>query len=239
MKKFILLPAIICSLFFFSNCDESTCEPGGSQISTLAPDVTAFHTVVIEGSFAVSLKQSPIFSVNITGPTNLIDLMSATEVNQTLSITSQKCFVNSNDIIAEIELPDLQKLVLNGSADIISENTLSTTNLRIELDGTGKIELIVENESTDVEIEGTGDVELIGTSLVQDVKILGDGNYFGCGLASNQIFVNIEGSGNAVFDECAEINAILDGSGKVNYDGNPVINSTITGSGDIEFKECF
>lgn len=239
MKKFILLPAIICSLLFFSNCDESNCEVGVSEIDTLTPEITAFHTVVIDGSFAVSIKQSPVFAVNITGPTNLLDLISTTEVNQTLSISSQKCFDNSGDVIANIELPDLQKLILNGSADIISDNTLATTNLSIELDGTGKISLIIENESTDIRMEGSGDVELMGTSLVQDVNILGSGSYLGCGLVTNQIFVNIEGNGDANFAESSEINAIIDGSGTVYYDGNPVINSTLVGSGDIDFKECF
>jgi len=239
MKKFILLPAIICSLFFFSNCDETDCEQGIGEIGNLNPELTAFHSVVIDGSFAVNLKQSPVAAVNIAGPNNLLEFITATIVDQTLTITSQKCFENSGDVIADIELPELQSLILNGSADIISENTLSTTNFKVNLNGTGDIKLIVENEAIDVMIDGSGEIELLGTTLVQDVAISGTGTYLGCGLDSNQIFVNIEGNGDANFGMSSEINAIIDGSGKVNYDGNPVINSTLTGSGDIVFKECF
>ncbi|MCF8304680.1 MAG: DUF2807 domain-containing protein [Bacteroidales bacterium] len=130
---------------------------------------------------------------------------------------------------------DRLQLSVSGSGDLSSKGqTYELAKLELAVSGSGDIDLNASAGEIVCEgISGSGDVYLGGSTDAQSIQISGSGNYKAFRLASNTADVVVSGSGDCEVNVSQELAVDISGSGNVYYKGNPSINTSITGTGEL------
>lgn len=137
------------------------------------------------------------------------------EEGNTLTPTSFKVYTNSRSIIS---------FSLQSFGNVYSQNAIHIKDLKIEMKGTGNIELDnIIGKSVSVNLSGTGAAKLKGAAeninLTIDKK--GSGLIDTEGLAVENANCDLSGSGNIKISVTNKLEAKINGSGNITYIGVP------------------
>ncbi|WP_053992270.1 GIN domain-containing protein [Mangrovimonas sp. TPBH4] len=202
------------ALFLLCACSVDTIEESGVDTSQ-SRELPTFTKIESEGVFELHIIQSSDQLVEITADNNIIHLVKTEVSNNTLKLYLDED-KNYRDITvkATIQAANITSIKNSGTGDITVMDVDLAGNFNIDNSGTGDITMYGISEGLSLTNEGTG--EFHGFDFFIDhgnIKIEGSGD---CEVnCSNQLDVNIEGSGN------------------IYYIGNPVISAQITGSGEV------
>ncbi len=154
--------------------------------------------------------------------------------NGVWDISFSKSVRESKNVVVYITLPNVSEADLCGSGDIRSTNKFSNIDaLKIDLWGSGQIDLEYQANSTNIELSGSGQIDLSGTSNSLSVEITGSGTVIAGELKTNDCEIEISGSGDATVHVDQKLDVEIIGSGDVQYSGTATNNTRISGSGDI------
>ena len=111
---------------------------------------------------------------------------------------------------------------------------MGTKNLHILKTGTGSIS-IGSLTATDlvVNADGTGKIEIAGTVVNQELDLKGTGNYDAPDLESQTADVGVTGTGSVVLWVLDSLDVEIVGISKVSYYGSPEVTQNITGTGSL------
>jgi hypothetical protein len=201
---------------------------------------TPIDTLVVNGDIDVELVQDGTAQVVIDAPAGIAKHIQSTVEHGTLTIDEDSHQIlgiffsrNSHPFIT-VHLPQLNEIRISGAADLMVGNWSSPADLRLELKGSGDLEIshLVVRKITTV-IEGSADVTLSGSASEQDVRIAGSGDYRATDLKSGTGAVAILGSGDVSVWVQDALAVTLKGSGDVEYFGSPTLAQSIKGSGNV------
>lgn len=213
------------------------CEEEVGKISRTALDVSQFEKLVLNGSHTVFLTQSDNHKVEIETTENIKKLVSTKVSDGVWKINFDKCIKTKNGVKFYIETPNIQALTVNGSGDIISKSTIQSTELSMDVRGSGDIKVEVDCQSMNSSIKGSGDIMVKGKTEKQTASVIGSGDYTASDLTSENAKVTVNGSGDIVINVSESLEAKVNGSGDISYSGNPSnVDKQVNGSGDIESK---
>ena len=92
----------------------------------------------------------------------------------------------------------------------------------VELSGSGSVSgADLRASALRVDISGSGTVNLTGTADQQEVEVSGSGRYEAAELASRSVTIEISGSGKATVAAAEQLRVDISGSGTVTYSGDP------------------
>jgi hypothetical protein len=140
-------------------------------------------------------------------------------------------------IIIHVTIPEISRLTVSGSGDIIGEGTLSALIMDVIISGSGNINLTdLKVDRIKTIISGSGNINLKGSKVASEFSgtISGSGNIKAQNLEAEKVKVTISGSGNCSVRSNGQCNVRIAGSGSFLYSGNPSIDSTIAGSGNVK-----
>ena len=163
----------------------------------------------------VYLSQGETHDIRIEADENVKNKIITEVKDNVLNIKCDKNLKCSKDISIYITMKELNIIELNGSGDIVCQDSFNSDNIAIEVNGSGDITLsgIAENQA--IEINGSGDIKSFG-------------------MLSTNCAVSIQGSGNCEVNVENSLAVSISGSGDVIYKGNPVITKDIDGSGSVK-----
>lgn len=238
MKTTILFSGIL--LIGLVSCEKNgiVCYNGNGNIITEQRTTDHFDGIDLRISADVHVEQSSTYSVSITTSENLMSVI-RTEVHGTtlcIDTKNNKCIRGNDDIDVYVTMPELIKLDISGSGDIVSKNNFNAPNLDLNISGSGNITMdSLQTTNVEMKISGSGNIKLAGTQIAssQKIKISGSGDINTLNLPANECDVTISGSGKAQVWAISKLNADISGSGDVIYKGNPIITSSTSGSGDV------
>jgi|GEM_PF-808851 len=129
---------------------------------------------------------------------------------------------------------EINRILLDGSGIISSENKIKTDNLEINISGSGKVNLSVDVKNLETTILGFGDITFEGDADTHNFSLSGSGSLRASDLLTNQTNISISGSGSAEVSAIKELDINISGSGDVSYNGEPEkITQSISGLGKI------
>lgn len=227
------LAIVLVSILGMGCEDLSNCERGRGPIVSKQLDLASFHSLKLSGSDKVILTQGTQQEVRVEGQQNIIDLLRLEVRNGEWDIRTRGCIRQHERMVYYVTLPDVRGLSIEGSGDIIGENTFVSSHMEFEVTGSGSITADIESAAVDVEVTGSGKLILDGTSESLEIEITGSGECDAYDLQAKEVEVDIEGSGNAYVTALNRLNVGIRGSGNVYYQGNPIIQSSISGSGRL------
>lgn len=249
MKQQLLQPiwGLMILLVFMVSCDKeeviidpsANCTNGeGAQVTrTLSLD--AFVAVELSMAANITVKQGDKQEVKAIGESNIIDLISTKVSNGMWTITTKDDVCISNYQLAfELTVPNVNKLTLSGSGNILVEDFMNQNKLRLETKGSGDISLNKFEGIDQLDILMTGSGKLTAKQDIASLKDLnitcsGSGKYEGFPLSAENSTVKMAGAGNVELTATKTLNVTISGSGNAYYKGHPAITENISGSGKL------
>lgn len=211
---------------------------GNGTMTSITRSTPDYDGINCAGSFDYILVEGSEGNITIEGEENLVDYI-ITEVKENTLIVKVKDHTNlktslTKSIKITIPFKDINKVSLAGSGDLWNNDIIASSQLEVNLVGSGDVVLNVKTETLKGTLSGSGDLKLKGQTHDLDVKIAGSGDFHGFELQSNNTEVSVSGSGNAEVVSNENIIAKVAGSGDIVYKGNPKTEDTkVAGSGSI------
>lgn len=214
------------------------CISGSGNIVEETRDVSNFDKVELQGSGTLIITQGENYSVTLETDDNLLPYYETRVFGDKLEIGTRNfhCFIRNSGLIVRVTLPEVEKLAILGSGDIISTNVLNAEDLKLQIAGSGDIKLEVNVTNLETEIAGSGEATYIGSATTHNIDIAGSGDIYAFDLSTEQTSVDIAGSGSAEITAYKTLDVDIAGSGDIYYKGEPVVSQSIAGSGDIVAK---
>ena len=237
---------VLYLLFFialFGSCTKGhrcDCFVSNGKESEEIRTLSKFNELEIENVFDIRIKVDTINQIKIISGKNLIKGIETIVENNRLYIkNTNKCNWARNfigKVKLEITLDSINYLNLKGSSDIICEDTLHGTDLRIDnWADISNINLTLDYYSMVFALHaGTGNIKLNGKINSGYYWNNGYSNFDFANLVANNCNVMSNSTGFTKVYVQNEITAKLFNSGNIYYSGNPtIINSSQSGTGKL------
>lgn len=196
--------------------------------------VAMLNAIVVEGSTDVTVVRGDTQRVEVTGQSELIDLIKTKVDNGVWEITTTRCFSTDREFTVRLTLPMLNSVITEGSGNVTSEEVFNTGKTHLAIKGSGNIAIDTLHEGLlEVVIEGSGSVSVNGTCRELEFLSKGSGDLRALGLAANAAEIELKGSGSAELTAISELEADLTGSGSLHYKGKPEVSTKVEGSGSV------
>lgn len=196
-------------------------------------EIKNFNDIAFSISGDLILTQGSGYSVKLEGDKKDIEKIITKLEGNTLIIKLNSNWKNIGDVKVYVTLPELNKISLAGSGNVIAKKAFKVNSLDIDIAGSGDI--IFENLTagkTEVSVAGSGDIKLVGSSGDKlEVSIAGSGDVDAANYIANKVEVDISGSGTAKVHAKDKLETAIVGSGSVYYNGNPLVEANSIGSG--------
>lgn len=202
--------------------------------------VGMFRSVEARGFMNVYVTQGDGYHVRLQGESNILPYIETKVGDNTLVVgTLHAVSINTTqELNVYVTVPQLDKVVLSGSGNIISKNTLSSPEpMHFDLNGSGDVNVAVDAPAVSTSLAGSGRLRLSGQTRDLRVELAGSGTFRGDSLKSEAAKISIMGSGNAYVFASVHLDVSIGGSGDVYYWGGPSISSKIFGSGNLKKQD--
>jgi hypothetical protein len=226
-------------------------------------NVNNFNAIDLSGSADITYRQDTCTHVEVYGSDNIVALLNSYVKDGTLYLRYKKSNLHikgKSKLEYRISSPDVNKISLNGSGNILLANGVQTSkelaiaingsgnlsgktihcnDLSVQVSGSGDIDLMgMHCNDLSVQVNGSGDIDLEGIeSTSSSFKVSGSGDINLKGKA-HDVNLRISGSGdiNAVDLQAANLSASISGSGDISCYASERLKARISGSGSIGYK---
>jgi len=198
-------------------------------------NIDDFTRIYLRGPYEVHLRQANKCGLTILAKDSYFDKLEVSSSGGELSIELDgKNFKNTKSIEVYIDFQDLEKLEIEGAVDLQCENQIKTTNLKLEFEGAGNVELNVDADKIISEIAGVGNFEIEGETDYHKVQFDGIGSYNARDLRSKYTIVESNGIGSVSVYASNKFKGEANGIGSVDYYGDPDdVSIEATGLGSV------
>lgn len=235
----LLLVVAVCMIgagaISFANKDWGS-EKGSGVMKTEERSVGEFHSVESNGFMDVYVTQGSTGPVRIEGDDNLLQYITTEVSNGVLEIGMKEgSYTTNSDMKIYVSMSDIKNLTIAGSGSIQGQNSFTTGDIGLEIEGSGNINVNGSFKNVKSEIGGSGDILVKGTAVAQSIEVNGSGDVRADELqTSGNCSVEINGSGDCRVHTNGLLKAEINGSGDIKYKGTPTsVDTEINGSGSI------
>lgn len=230
---------MIAGIFTLTSCSKDRLWVKGEGPDVKNNRTTGnFTEIALSIDAKVELYQDSVYSIELNGQQNVLDVITTSSNGTQLSIGLKRHteLRRHNPVTIRIHMPCLTGLDISGSGKIESLNNFNIANLRVNISGSGDIEMNGNIQGGLIaNISGSGNMNFTGngTCASADYTISGSGNMNAEWLRADDADATISGSGEVKLYAVKQLNADISGSGNIYYRGNPSTNVKISGSGRL------
>ncbi len=212
--------------------------PGTGQVIEQDRTVANFNKVELNGIGNLIVTQGETESLKISAEDNIISQIKTEVVGDVLKISYESNWAwfslrPSKNINFYVTAKDINGINISGAGEIKSDY-INTQDLRIDIRGAGKADLVVSTTKTVINISGAGQAVVSGNSQVLEGKISGAGKIDASNLIVSSADIETSGAGQATVNATDNLKVRISGAGKIWYVGDPNIDEVISGVGSIE-----
>jgi len=226
-------------LFISGSCNIISSETvhGNGKMTSETRNVSGASRIESRGFFDIEIVKGTSPSVKIDADENLVPyIITRMEDGNLVIRTKEDISLSSDDKIKVTVTTDkLEEVEVAGSGNITSADKFDgSDHLKLSIAGSGDMKLQVNTPKVESSIAGSGNITLSGETKESKIEIFGNGDYNADGLQSENVTVQIAGSGSAKVFSSVNLDVNIAGSGDVYYKGTPSIKQTVAGSGSIK-----
>ncbi len=244
MKKLILLFSLsllatnVANAQWWSSNNKVT---GNNKMISQTRSVGNYDEVAVSGMMDVKLVSGKEGRIDIEAESNLMEYLETEVEGGRLKISVRKGYnlnpSRNNPIRITVPVEEINAVALTGSGNIRGTERLRAQNFKVDLTGSGDIDLDLDVQDLEGKLTGSGDVKLNGKVQEFNVRVTGSGDFLATGLSAEVVDASILGSGDIEVRVTEELRARISGSGDIKYLGDPKKQDfKTTGSGSISKK---
>jgi hypothetical protein len=213
---------------------------GNGNITTVSNNARGYTGISVSGSIDVYVRTDSAQSVKVTTDDNLQEYIDISEDGGKLRIKVKGNYnlKPTSGIKVYVAGPDFRNLSASGACDLFTEGRVTGSgSVSISLSGACDADLDLNAPRISGNLSGAGSLTLKGET--RDLELDGSGSSsFKClGLMSENVDVDITGSGDAEVFASVKLDVSVTGSGSVKYKGNASVSQRVTGSGSVRKLE--
>ncbi len=230
---FLAIPLLFLSI----SCTERNSFSSGDEIKEKKA-LTGVTRLKLDGVFNLTLTQSDDESIEVEGPSVLIDKLIIDQEGDLLVLKMEKIDgfnFNKGDFKIRISLKDLKELNYEGVGNLKTNGLFKVGDLKLLGNGVGNLELELEAKEIDADFDMVGNITLTGNAYRAIFENNGVGKLDASQLIVENMEVKSSGIGKVVVHCKGDLSLVVDGIGKVSYSGNPrIIKKEVSGIGKVE-----
>jgi hypothetical protein len=233
VKKLALLLPLFLVFASCNFCKEGNGIPAKKQIAL--ENSPSYYS--IELSARINITQTDTNLIEIVADSNFLSQIIVKQSRSKVEIYSKNCLKFKDNITINIKSKTFEKLSIEGSTVLISQNHISVESLELEAEDASTFDLFIEAEELSIDCEGASQIMLNGRTEKLEVELSGSAKLIGDKLTAKKAYVDIEGSSDASVRCSKLLDAELSGSSTLSYFGNPSkVNTDVSGSARILSK---
>ncbi len=229
--------SIIPLLLLLFSCESSNSYSSENEIQEKKA-LSGVTRLQLDGVFNLTLTQSDEESIEVEGPSSLIDKLIIDQEGDLLLLKMEKIGgfnFNQGDFKIRISLKDLKELNYDGVGNVKTNGLFKVGDLKLGGNGVGNIELELEAKEIDADLDMVGNINLRGNAYRAIFKNNGVGNLDASQLIVENMEVKSSGIGKVEIYCEGDLSLVVDGIGKVSYSGNPrILKKEVSGIGKVE-----
>lgn len=238
LKSFLVVPFLLVMTLSYGQWNWGNKKvKGNGDVTTETRSTGDYSGVGCAGSMDFILVAGKEGEIKLEGESNLLKHIVTEIKNGKLIIkVEKKINIQSSrgkTIKVTIPFEDINSVSLAGSGDVISEDKISSNNLKVSLSGSGDIILDIDTKDLKGSLAGSGDITLKGNASKAKLSIAGSGDIHAFNLKSNNVSAAIAGSGDIEVYCDGALKASIAGSGDIEYKGSAEVTKKIAGSGSV------
>jgi len=209
---------------------------GNGNMKTEERSVADYRGVSSHGPFDVVLVQDSAYKVSVEAEENLLPYIETYVDNGVLKVRTKDGYNlnSSKGMKVHISAPSFSVISTVGSGNIVSENMITNSSaIKLDATGSGDIRVKLNAPEINADLTGSGNINLEGETKNFNGEIMGSGDIRAYDLKSENVGVEILGSGNAEVFASMKLKVEINGSGDVKYKGDGAVSSSIHGSGNV------
>jgi hypothetical protein len=235
--KYVLLFVLGTFLLFSCRYFGGKRVRGNGHSITQERSISGFEGLKSYGSFDITIVPSATTSVKVQADENLQQYIETYVDGRDLHVSTRDGYNlrPQSDIKITVSGPTFNTIATHGSGSIISQSPLTggDDEVRLQVAGSGNIEVEMKARKISSSIAGSGNINVKGTSDHFNAEIAGSGNIRAANLEVTDANVRIAGSGNIDVFANNNLDVKIMGSGEVRHRGNAQVSSHISGSGSV------
>jgi hypothetical protein len=236
MKKLLGLIAIAFGLV--------SCNANNSNIQTepSVRNVNGFNAIEVSGAIELTLVQGTDEAVSVSASsTELADRIKTEVSGGTLKIYFEdKGFWHSSvngKLKASVTFKTLERLEASGACNVKAQS-ITTKNLKIELDGASDFEGTLAVETAFLDLSGAANLKIAGTATNTQIDASGACSVKGYNLKTDFCKVDASGASNIHIWVAKELSGEASGGSTVYYKGDGVTKDIdVSGASTIKKKD--
>lgn len=201
--------------------------------------VTDFDRIRVEAPFAVVVEAAANHGLRASGSSKAIERVSIAVQSRTLIIRMLQLNsgipvgTDQGPVSISVATPQLISASLGGSGSL-AVSMMRATRINLALSGAGTITVgAVEADVLNIDLQGSGTISLAGKALSANVSTSGSGNVSASNLATLDLKMTSQSSGNADIGAKRSAKIIAAGAGNITVLGVPACTVTSVGSGTV------
>ncbi|MDR5592009.1 head GIN domain-containing protein [Christiangramia sp. SM2212] len=237
MKKSLLFLAVTL-VFMTTACAQWGGKKvrGNGDMVTKTRSVGSYDGVQLVGSMNVELISGSEGSLEVKAESNLQEYIETEVKNGKLKISTKEGYnlQPKDDILITVPVESIELVSVTGSGDIWTKDKLESSNMKVQVTGSGDLMLDLEVRDLKGMVTGSGDIKLRGRSQNFDCTVTGSGDFEAYDLQAENVEARVSGSGDIMVYASKSLKASVSGSGDIVYKGNPEKQDFKTnGSGSV------
>lgn len=194
-------------------------------------DLSAFHTIEVQGMVAVNLRQSAIYEVDVH--TRALDQLHTHVSDSVLYI--QAPTQPYMPFVVDIALPYLKSIRAMGACDISNEDSapLVGSELMLDLAGAAEVDMYIDVQTLTIDAKGATSLDLSGEAEKAVITLAGAGEMDADALIVQDMHINCAGASVADVMVEGELWAQATGASKITYKGTPNMRHQIAVGGSV------
>ncbi len=213
---------------------------GNRRITTENRHIGDYDKLSVTGPFKVEIIRGAPGNLEIKADENLLQYIETYTKGNKLVIRINPKFTIIDYTKMDVKVPAdyLSKITLTGSGEIFNTQIFDWKNLKLNLTGTGKIDVRTKVKHITATLVGSGDIVLTGTAVTSKYILTGSGLISAKELKAQEVKATLTGSGEIRLQAVNKLTADVMGNGNIYYYGEPdVLKIKTLGTGDVIFKK--
>ena len=173
-------------------------------------------------------------SALIRGPSEVVDRIAVEQHDDRVRIYALSNISIQGQLVIEVNAVGLTELGVTGSGEVEGKG-FSGPEFFLKQAGAADVRVSkLDVDKLRVEMQGSGKIELSGRATKERMRLAGAGEYRAEDLAADSVEVNLEGAGDVHVRAHEKLEVSISGAGNVRYVGDPKLTTHIEGAGTVE-----
>jgi Putative auto-transporter adhesin, head GIN domain len=224
---------LILLIVFISSCIREE-DPGPLQNDERNFALTEFDRLDMGEAFIVTVQQSPVYSIRVTGDRRNLDDLAVVKIGSTLNARYTDNREHEHTTYITITMPSIAGANFSGASNVTISGFKDMANMELILSGASMAQLNIESKQSVINLSGASRLTMSGKSDVMIVKASGASELYAYALTADKADVDASGASKINVYAVQSLKANASGAGIIYYKGNPTVDVVVSGAGVVQ-----